>query len=158
PFYSHETMARMCARFLTHLFACPADPPSATSRPRTKLPHFIAYALHRTKLHPSVTFAALMLLQCLKTRFPDRKSLSGHRLFISALMIASKAIYDVTYSNKSWGIVARGMFLLKDINRMEREMCDYLEWALTFDSPILLKFEELVTKDFSQDREFYPNY
>jgi hypothetical protein len=33
---------------------------------QAKLPNFIAYALHRTKLPSSVTFAALVLLQRLK--------------------------------------------------------------------------------------------
>ena len=54
PFYGHESTAHLCARFITNLFACPA---SASTR--SKLPFFVAYALHRTKLHHSVTFAAL---------------------------------------------------------------------------------------------------
>ena len=32
--------------------------------------YFTAYALHCTSLHPSVTFSALILLQCLKVCFP----------------------------------------------------------------------------------------
>ena len=65
------------------------------------LANFIAYAVHRTRLHSSVTFAALYLLQRLKARFPTAQGSSGHRLFISAFMIASKVICDDTYSNKS---------------------------------------------------------
>ena len=60
---------------------------------------------HRTRLHSSVTFAALYLLQRLKARFPAARGSSGHRLFISAFMIASKVICDDTYSNKSWSIL-----------------------------------------------------
>ncbi|KAF8121247.1 hypothetical protein EV363DRAFT_1568827, partial [Boletus edulis] len=37
----------------------------------------------------SVTFAALVLLQRLKARFPTAWGSSGHRLFISAFMLAS---------------------------------------------------------------------
>jgi hypothetical protein len=73
---------------------------------------FIAYALHWTKLHSSVTFALLVSPQCLKARFPTARSLSGHRLFISAFMIASRVICDDTYSDKSWSVVGQGMFLL----------------------------------------------
>ncbi|KAI9433605.1 hypothetical protein BJY52DRAFT_1132160, partial [Lactarius psammicola] len=58
------------------------------------LDHFIAYAPHHTRLHPSVTFAALYLLQRLKVRFPTMSS--GHRLFISAFIL--KTICDNTYS------------------------------------------------------------
>ncbi|TFK23173.1 hypothetical protein FA15DRAFT_621339 [Coprinopsis marcescibilis] len=157
PFYSHEPMARMCARFITHLFACPEYPPAATHS-QAKLPHFIAYALHRTKLHTSVSFAALVLLQRLKARFPTARGSSGHRLFISAFMIASKVICDDTYSNKSWGIVAQGMFTLREINQMEREMCSYLDWELTVDEPILSNFEKAVRQEFSEDRKTYPNF
>ncbi|KAG2085830.1 uncharacterized protein F5147DRAFT_792396, partial [Suillus discolor] len=71
------------------------------------LPHFIAYALHRTKIHASVTFAALVLQQQLKECFPTAWGSLGHHLFISTFMLASKVICDDTYSNKSWSIVAQ---------------------------------------------------
>lgn len=148
----------MCAsRFITHLFACPKYPP-ATTHSQVKLPHFIAYTLHRTKLHPSVSYAALILLQHLKARFPTARSSSGHCLFISAFMIASKVTCDDTYPNKVWGMVAQGMFSLQEINQMECEIYNYLNWELTVDNPILSNFEKAVTRDFSQDRSSYPNY
>ena len=99
--------------------------------------HFIAYALHRTRLPESVTYASLFLLQRLKARFSAAKGSSGHRLFISAFMLASKIICDDTYSNKSWCIVAQGMFALREINQMECKMCSYLEWQLNVDEYVL---------------------
>ncbi|KAH9010525.1 hypothetical protein EDB85DRAFT_1879908, partial [Lactarius pseudohatsudake] len=58
----------------------------------------------------------LYALQRLKVRFPAAKESSGHRLFISAFMLASNC--DDTYSNKSWFlcIVVQGMFALREIN------------------------------------------
>lgn len=91
-----------------------------------------------------MTFAALLLLQRLKIRFPAARGSSGHRLFISAFMIASKVICDDTYSNQSWGIVAQKMFALKEINQMEREMCGYLEWNLNVGGDEVLDFEARV--------------
>jgi hypothetical protein len=150
PFYGHETTSKLCARFISHLFACPEYPPNTQpSQSQVKLPNFVAYALHRTKLNTCVVFAALVLLQRLKARFPTAKGSSGHRLFISAYMLASKVLCDDTYSNKSWTIVAQGLFTLREINQMEREMCGYLEWELTVDKDILANFEAMVTKDFS---------
>ena len=67
------------------------------------------------KLHSSVTFAALVLLQRFKARFPMARGSSGHHLFISAFIIASKVICDNTYSNKSWSIVGQGIFQLREI-------------------------------------------
>ncbi|KAG1897518.1 uncharacterized protein F5891DRAFT_957020, partial [Suillus fuscotomentosus] len=43
---------------------------------------------------------------------------SGHCLFISAFMLASKVICDDTYANKSWSIVAQGMLQLREINQV----------------------------------------
>jgi len=157
PFHGQEPLARLAARFITHLFACPDYPPSS-GHAHAKLPYFIGYALHRTKLHPAVTFAALVLLQRLKARFPSARGSSGHRLFISAYMISSKVMCDDTYSNKSWCIVAQGMFTLREINQMEREMCNYLDWELTVDDPILSNFEKQVKIDFREHKPSYPNY
>src|SRR5258708_4113263 len=147
--------AKLCACFVSHLFAspdlpsppAPAAPPSTTQTPR--LEHFIAYALHRMQLHTSVTFAALYLLQRLKAHFPVAKGSSGHWLIISAFMLAPKIIYDDTYSNKSWCIVGQGMFALWEINQMEREMCSYLEWQLSVDPLMLRDFQARVRHEFA---------
>ncbi|TBU52935.1 hypothetical protein BD310DRAFT_187570 [Dichomitus squalens] len=160
PYYGHEETAKLCARFVTHLFACPDLPPLSTAVPPAPSPplaNFIAYALHRTRLHSSVTFAALYLLQRLKARFPAARGSSGHRLFISAFMIASKVICDDTYSNKSWSIVGQGMFALREINQMEREMCSYLEWQLNIEPNALKEFEAKVRRDF-KGLGPYPTY
>ncbi|KAJ7878154.1 hypothetical protein B0H14DRAFT_2501075 [Mycena olivaceomarginata] len=158
PFYGYEYIAQLSARFITHLFACPPFPPQSTHS-QAKLPCFIAYALHRTKLHQAVTYATLVLLQRLKAHFPTARGSSGHRLFISAFMIASKVICDDAYSNKSWSIVAQGMFTLREINQMEREMCNYLDWELNVDDPILANFEAMVQRDFPPNSKGpYPMY
>jgi hypothetical protein len=72
-------------------------------------------------------------------------------------MLASKVICDDTYSNKSWSIVAQGMFQLREINQMEREMCQYLEWELNVDPVTLHEFEEMIRKDFVGPGP-YPTY
>ena len=99
PYYGHEQISQLCTKF-THLFVY-TKLPLSSSGSTVKLPYFITYALHRTKLHPSVTFASLVLLQQLKACFPTARGSSGHRLFVSAFMLASKVICDDTYSNKS---------------------------------------------------------
>ena len=131
PYYGHEQTAKMAAAFITSLFSCPDLPPPSTNVtstgapvPSPKLALFIAYSLHRTRLAACVTFASLYLLQRLKHKFPAARGSSGHRLFISAFMIASKVVCDDTYSNKSWAVVNWGMFELKEINQTERKMCD----------------------------------
>ena len=169
PYYGHEKIAKICAHYISNLFHCPNQPPPSSahlfycpnrspSSPPPSLAHFIAYALHRTRLHSHVTFAALYLLQRLKMRFPAARGSSGHRLFISAFMIASKVICDDTYSNKSWCIVGQGMFSLREINQMEREMCSYLEWQLNIEPGALMEFESMVQRDFKGPGPYPTHY
>ena len=74
---------------MNNLFRCPHQlPPSSLSTPTPSLAHLITYTLHRTRRTSSVTFAALYFLQRLKTRFIAACGSSGHRLFISAFMVA----------------------------------------------------------------------
>ncbi|RPD57751.1 hypothetical protein L227DRAFT_551690 [Lentinus tigrinus ALCF2SS1-6] len=135
-----------------HLFACPDVPPpspTATSpTPSPPLANFIAYVIHRTKRDVSVTFAALYLLHRLKARHPAARGSSGHRLFLSGFIVASKVLCDDCYSSKAWVIVGQGMFALRDINQMEREFCKYMDWDLNVGSGALKEFEERVRQDF----------
>ncbi|TDL15316.1 hypothetical protein BD410DRAFT_817001 [Rickenella mellea] len=153
PFYGYEQDAKMCARFISHFFSCPEvlpqPPPNLMFSPPTTPPsltHFIAYALHRTRLHPSVLSLALALLHRLKARFPAARGSSGHRLFLSSYMIASKVICDDTYSHKSWAVVGQGMFAVREVKQMEREMCSYLEWQLHMPQQ---EFEEKLRNTYS---------
>ncbi|KAG8710066.1 hypothetical protein FRC08_017665 [Ceratobasidium sp. 394] len=63
-------------------------------------------------------------------------------------MITSKVICDDTYSNKSWCVVGQGMFILREVNQMEREMCGYLEWVLSVKPEDLRHFEAVVRKEY----------
>jgi hypothetical protein len=83
----------------------------------------------------------------LKTRYPAARGSSGHRLFISALMIASKVLCDDTYSNKPWVIVAQKMFALQEINQMERELCAHLEWNLNVQGDEIVEFEARIRSE-----------
>lgn len=124
-------------------------PQTSPNAPQPALGHFVAYALHRTKLPHFVTLVGLILLQRLKARYPSARGSSGHRLFISAFMIASKVVCDDTYSNQSWCIVAQKMFSLKEMNQMEREMCGYLEWNLNASTSEVDAFEAKIKAEHS---------
>ena len=89
--------------------------------------HFIVYySLHRTKLHSSVTFTTLVLLQRLKGHFRTTWGSLGHRLFVSARI---KGHLWHHLLQQAWLIVAQGMFQLQEINQMERKICQYLKWG-----------------------------
>lgn len=136
-FYGHRVIAEVAERMLMTFFSCSHDSMAATADARSvsssnvpRLAHFVAYALYRTRLPMIVTYYALLLLKRLKTRYPVARGSSGHRLFISAFMLASKMVCDDSYNNKSWTIVGQGLFTLAEINQMERELLSYLDLHL----------------------------
>jgi len=51
-----------------------------------------------------------------------------------------------------------GLFTLHEINRMEGEMYDYLDWNFTVGDPILSTFEKMVRHDFKEPKPSYQNY
>ncbi|KAJ9099940.1 hypothetical protein QFC21_003946 [Naganishia friedmannii] len=155
PYYGHEETARMSSRFIRATFLCPdIPPPTSPATVQPTLAHFIAYALYRTRLPHFVTIVALVYLQRLKARYPSAKGSSGHRLFISAFMIASKMVCDDTYSNQSWCVVGQKMFALKEMNQMEREMCGYLDWQLNAAAEEVEDFESKISKEHSNTAVF----
>ncbi|KAF8962840.1 hypothetical protein BDZ97DRAFT_1074440 [Flammula alnicola] len=50
------------------------------------------------------------------------------------------------------------MFTFREVNQMESEMCNYLDWELTVVDPILSNFEITVKNDFREMKPTYPNY
>lgn len=155
-FYGQREISELSESVISALFACPLDSTSSSvnapvavssesqSRPTPRLAEFIAYALHRTRLPDEITFQALFLLRRLKSRFPAARGSSGHRLFISALMLASKSSCDDTYSNKSWTIVSQGLFSLREVNQMERELFGYLGYKVNVEYEELDAFTSLL--------------
>ncbi|CAD6891980.1 unnamed protein product [Tilletia laevis] len=147
PFYGRRVISELSERVIASLFECSLDSTAASigvkgcdQRPTHRLSEFIAYALYRTRLPIQVTYQALYLLKRLKSRYPGARGSSGHRLFISALMLASKSTCDDTYSNKSWTIVGQGLFTLREVNQMERELFSYLGYRVNVDSEVLHNF------------------
>ncbi|KAM5542983.1 hypothetical protein V8D89_003367 [Ganoderma adspersum] len=150
----HEETAKICARFISHLFQCSELLPRSTTTPSTccpPLPNFIARILHKSR--PSsvvpilanteddwqrsssalVAFAALFLLRQLKSQFPESRGNlgdTGHRLFLSAFILAHKVLCDTTNWNRTWSTIIGNMFLPREVNQMERYLCDYLDWKV----------------------------
>jgi hypothetical protein len=50
------------------------------------------------------------------------------------------------------------MFSVREVNQMEREMCNYLDWELNVEGDILTSFQAKVTQDFAPLHGPYPTY
>ncbi|KAJ1513675.1 hypothetical protein HMI54_010028 [Coelomomyces lativittatus] len=55
---------------------------------------------------------------------------SPHRLMLAALMVACKHLYDETYSNRTWVNVSRGKLTLEEVNKMEWEFLQYINFRM----------------------------
>ncbi|GAA5862473.1 hypothetical protein JCM1840_004194 [Sporobolomyces johnsonii] len=167
-YYGFEDQARLCEHVITSLFS--VGPQRTVGRPGIDTPplspkpgqpqvpqlgEFIAYALYRTRLPVSITHQALLLLTRLKTRYPSARgtSTSPHRLFLSSLMLSSKISMDDTYSNKSWQVVGQGLFELKEVNQMERELFAFLGWNVVVRDEELAAWVEEVVVPYEAQRE-----
>ncbi|KAH9458154.1 hypothetical protein MJO29_005276 [Puccinia striiformis f. sp. tritici] len=134
PYYGYGPISMLSTSIVTTLFPPMVTnqeepyPVTETGKRMPKLVDFIAYALYRTRLNDAIVHSALLLLTRLKQRYPSARGTpsSPHRLFLSALMLASKMSMDDTYSNKSWVIVGQSMFSISEVNRMERELFGFL--------------------------------
>ncbi|KAK9700532.1 hypothetical protein K7432_012140 [Basidiobolus ranarum] len=111
-----------------------------------KLTDFIYRLLRRTNLSNNNLLTALIYLIRLKQRHPGCKGAygSGHRLFLAALISANKYLHDDAYHNKSWAIVANGLFNLEEINQMESELLFYLNFKLVVTKDQWLDFLRLM--------------
>ncbi|KAJ3863581.1 hypothetical protein EV359DRAFT_42867 [Lentinula novae-zelandiae] len=59
------------------------------------------------------------------------------RIFLGAIIVASKFLNDVVMRNWQWSACA-GIFTVKSINTIEREFLDILDWKLNFTQSELL--------------------
>ncbi|KAI5479231.1 alternative cyclin Pcl12 [Pseudohyphozyma bogoriensis] len=176
-FYGFRDLAELCEHVIQSLFSCPASastqpapamsigvgrpgidtPPLSPTLGKEQPPplgEFIAYALYRTRLPVSITHQALLLLSRLKARYPSARgtATSPHRLFLSSLMLSSKISMDDTYSNKSWQVVGQGLFSLREVNQMERELFAFLGWNVVVRDEELSAWVHDVVAAYEADR------
>src|SRR6266404_2790624 len=72
PSTTPDYTAKLCGRFVSHLFACP-DVPLPWHLPlpvHPQLDHFIVYALHHTRLHSEALWSLRLSSLCLPRRPP----------------------------------------------------------------------------------------
>ena len=82
-------MATTCVRIVTWLFPCPEG-----ANHDCGLHHFFLHILRKTRTRPVVTIATLLLLLRFRRRRTHGFGLSRRRMFITALMVASKTLLD----------------------------------------------------------------
>lgn len=130
-------------RFLTHctLKVLPQQsypsPPGSPKGPKgNKLPSlmtFISRLVRHTNVYTSTLLTTACYLNKLKCILPrDASGLPStvHRIFLACLILSAKFHNDSSPLNKHWASYTDGLFTLEDINLMERQLIQLLNWDL----------------------------
>ncbi|CAI5760030.1 unnamed protein product [Candida verbasci] len=94
---------------------------------------FLTKLIKYTNVYTGTLLATLIYLQKLKIKLP--KNVQGlactrHRILLTCLILSSKFHNDSSPKNKHWAKYTDGLFNVKDINLMERQLIYLLNWDL----------------------------
>ncbi|KAI5970307.1 PCL1 [Candida margitis] len=94
---------------------------------------FLTKLIKYTNVYTGTLMATLIYLQKLKTKLPKNAQglpCTRHRILLSCLILSSKFHNDSSPKNKHWAKYTDGLFNVKDINLMERQLIYLLNWDL----------------------------
>ena len=139
-------------KFIERYFGCDSTPPE-TFQTKIQLASFLLNIMNRTRINTCTLTAAFFYLNRLKQLHPKCKGSpgSGYKLFLAAIILAAKYMYDDTFDNTAWATVSSGLFPLMDVNHMEREMLSFLDFQLFITDSEWLAFNEILFLDMSAD-------
>ncbi|KAH9276706.1 hypothetical protein BASA83_000839 [Batrachochytrium salamandrivorans] len=140
--------------FIEKLFSCGMTLPEGSS---VSLHSFLNTIMIRTRLSGNTLMTAFLYLDRLKKNHPRCKGSPGsaHRLILSAVILAAKYLYDDTFDNTAWATVSSGLFYLGQVNHMEMEMLQFLDFKLYVSSAYWQSFYATIDKDIEEWQATY---
>ncbi|KAI9291569.1 hypothetical protein K502DRAFT_277252, partial [Neoconidiobolus thromboides FSU 785] len=122
----------LAERIIDNLFCCGKTEGNLENNELPSLSDFGWMIIHRCQLSFANVILAILYLIRLKQKHPSCKGGygSGHRLFLAALIVGNKYLYDDAYHNHTWAEVTQGIFKLNEVNRMEFELIYFLNFTL----------------------------
>lgn len=105
----------------------------AKDKPLPSLMTFITKLVRYTNVYTGTLMATLVYLDKLKTKLPKNAHglpCTRHRILLSCLILSSKFHNDSSPKNMHWARYTDGLFNVKDINLMERQLLYLLNWDL----------------------------
>lgn len=113
---------------------CLDDKKSANGdKPLPLLMTFINKLVRYTNVYTGTLMASLVYLDRLKLKLPKNAQglpCTRHRIFLSCLILASKFHNDSSPKNVHWAKYTDGLFSVKDVNLMERQLLFLLDWDI----------------------------
>lgn len=107
--------------------------PSPGEKSLPSLMTFISRLVRYTNVYAGTLMTTLVYLSKLKLKLPKNAQglpCTRHRIFLSCLILASKFHNDSSPKNVHWATYTDGLFSLKDVNLMERQLLFLLNWDI----------------------------
>lgn len=106
-------------------------PMHGKDRPLPSLMTFLTKLVRYTNVYTGTLMATLVLLERLKSRLPKNPQglpCTRHRILLSCLILSAKVHNDSSPKNVHWAKYTEGLFTVKDVNLMERQLLYLLDW------------------------------
>lgn len=104
---------------------------------------FIQQIVNKACVSGCSLIVSLLYIDRLKARLPENARglpCSKYRIFLAAIIIATKFLNDRPPRNKSWAKFSGHAFSLSDINLMERQFLELLQYNLSFKLSEIVKY------------------
>ncbi|SCU80827.1 LAFA_0C01332g1_1 [Lachancea sp. 'fantastica'] len=134
----------------------PASPSESGKRSLPSLMTFITRLVRYTNVYTSTLLTATCYLHKLQKILPkDAHGLpsTSHRIFLACLILSAKYHNDSSPQNKHWAEYTDGVFCLEDVNLMERQLLQLLNWDLRVEEPMLCDSLEPLLEPIRYDLE-----
>jgi G1/S-specific cyclin PLC1 len=108
------------------------------------LHEFISRLYHKSHVPATTFLATAIYLQSVKKvllqRMPSGIQSTCHRIFLAALVVASKVLDEDAPGNIEWVRYAGGIFTLTELNLMERQLLSLLDWDVRIKEEDVTKY------------------
>lgn len=129
----NEDMVQKLVVTTLQILPCMDGKSSLKKQSLPSLKVFLTKLIKYTNVYTGTLMATLSYLNRLKHRLPQNAqglACTRHRILLSCLILSSKYHNDSLPKNTHWAKYTDGLFSVKDINLMERQLLYLLNWDL----------------------------
>lgn len=115
---------------------------------------FIDRLVRYTNVYTGTLMSTLVYLNRLKHKLPKNAQglpCTRHRIFLSCLILASKFHNDSSPKNVHWAKYTDGLFSVKDVNLMERQLLFLLNWDIKVSNDEMVHHLERFLEPIKED-------
>lgn len=117
----------------TSSYPSPPSSPDELNKP-VSLFEFIRRLIKHSNVQTPTLMSTLVYLARLRAILPSNVygiETTRHRIFLGCLILAAKSLNDSSPINKHWTAYTDGLLTIQEVNTIERELLEYLNWDLT---------------------------